>query len=108
MSNQPANENGLSPKEWAAADFDAVDVGAERIPSPELLSNPHLVSVRMAAAIMGQTKGELIDYVGVLPSEEFDQLLVNMAGAEALFLWFAEMLKGAQTRLRIALLAGLQ
>lgn len=91
----------------AAMDFDALDFDPESLPTADQLNNPYMVSVRIAAMTVRQTKGELIDTVVSLGGDrddggEMPEIVAKLRAAQELFSGFVNLLKAADSRLFIA------
>ena len=91
----------------AALEFDPVPIDLEAVSiPPEVLNNPHMVHVRLAAVTLAKTKAELMDVVRSLgglnddgAGGELAIMVEGMQRTEALFSSFAEMLRSADARL---------
>lgn len=101
------SSRAASVTEMAEIEFEPEQIDREALPSAERISNPFMVSARIAALTLTKTKAELVQIVRDLGGDrndggEFWTMLQNMQNAQRLFGALAEILTTADTRLLCA------
>jgi len=89
-------------EEMAAMKFRRAKLDLKSLPNAEQINNPYMVSARTAAAVLNQSKAELIKAVRELGPETTKELSDRLMEAEKLFKYLAQLCSSADSRLFIA------